>query len=67
MLSYDFMRHAFVAGTFIAIICGTMGVFVIARNMSFLTHTLAEIGFAGAAFGCLPGGQPLMACFFLRC
>lgn len=59
MLSYDFMRHAVVAGTFIAIICGTMGVFVIARNMSFLTHTLAEIGFAGAAFGVFAGWPAL--------
>lgn len=59
MLRFDFMRHAFVASTFIAIICGIMGVFVIARNMSFLTHTLAEIGFAGAAFGVFIGWPAL--------
>ncbi len=47
------------AGTLIAIISGIMGVFVIARNMSFLTHTLSEIGFAGAAFGIFMGRQPL--------
>jgi len=59
MLSFDFMRHALVAGTFIAVICGMMGVFVIARSMSFLTHTLAEIGFAGAAFGLFMGWPAL--------
>ena len=50
MLTLSFMRHAFVASTFIAIICGIIGVFVVARNLSFLTHTLSEIGFAGGAF-----------------
>ncbi|WP_416795152.1 metal ABC transporter permease, partial [Blautia obeum] len=49
------MRHAFVASTIIAITCGLIGVFVVARNMSFLAHTLAEIGFAGASFGVFLG------------
>lgn len=40
MFSLVFMRNAYLAGTFIAIICGTIGVFVIARNLSFLTHTV---------------------------
>ena len=43
MLTLSFMRHAFIASTFIAIICGIIGVFVVARNLSFLTHTLSEI------------------------
>lgn len=59
MFEYEFMRNAFAAGTIIAIICGIMGVFVIARNMSFLTHTLSEIGFSGAAFGIFAGWTPL--------
>ncbi|KRM73946.1 metal ABC transporter permease [Secundilactobacillus collinoides] len=59
MFSYPFMQNAYMAGTLIAIISGIMGVFVIARNMSFLTHTLSEIGFAGAAFGIFMGWQAL--------
>ncbi|MGR3742478.1 metal ABC transporter permease [Companilactobacillus sp. DQM5] len=59
MFQYEFMRQAFVASTFIAITCGIVGVFVVARNMSFLSHTLSEIGFAGAAFGVLTGISPL--------
>lgn len=59
MFSLVFMRNAYLAGTFIAIICGTIGVFVIARNLSFLTHTLSEIGFAGAAFGVFMGWTAL--------
>ena len=36
-----------------------VGVYVVARNFSFLAHTLSEIGFAGAAFAVLMGMQPL--------
>lgn len=60
MFQYEFMQQAFIASTFIAITCGIIGVFVVARNMSFLSHTLSEIGFAGAAFGVLVGISPLL-------
>ena len=35
MLALSFMRHAFVAGTFIAIVSGLIGVFVVARGCPF--------------------------------
>lgn len=59
MFAYEFMRNAFWAATFIAITCGVVGVYVVARNFSFLAHTLSEIGFAGAAFAVLMGLKPL--------
>lgn len=59
MFQLEFMRNAFVASTFIALTCGIIGVFVIARNLSFLAHTLSEIGFAGASFGVFTGLAPL--------
>ncbi|GAQ01811.1 ABC transporter [Companilactobacillus farciminis] len=59
MFEYEFMRQAFIASTFIAITAGIVGVFVVSRNMSFLSHTLSEIGFAGASFGILIGISPL--------
>ncbi|WP_125710169.1 metal ABC transporter permease [Companilactobacillus zhongbaensis] len=59
MFGYEFMREAFIASTFIAITAGIVGVFVVSRNMSFLSHTLSEIGFAGASFGILIGISPL--------
>lgn len=59
MLHYAFMQNAFLASTFIAIASGIVGVFVTARGMSFLAHTLSEIGFAGAAFAVFIGIQPL--------
>lgn len=59
MFALSFMRSAFVAATFIAVVSGTIGVFVIARQMAFLTHTLSEIGFAGAAFAVFAGWPAL--------
>ena len=35
MFAYDFMRYAFLASTFIAITCGIVGVYVVARGFSF--------------------------------
>lgn len=59
MFAFDFMRYAFLASTFIAITCGVVGVYVVARNFSFLAHTLSEIGFSGAAFAVFIGVTPL--------
>lgn len=59
MFQYDFMQHAFIAGTLVAVMCGTIGVFIIARNLSFIAHTFSHIGFAGAAFAVFAGIDPL--------
>jgi len=59
LFHYDFMLHAFIAGTLVAILCGVVGVFVIARNLSFLAHTFSHIGFSGAAFAVFLGWNPL--------
>ncbi len=60
MFQYDFMQHAFVAGTLIAVMCGVIGVFIIARSLSFIAHTFSHIGFAGAAFAAYVGIDPLI-------
>jgi zinc/manganese transport system permease protein len=49
MLGYQFMQHAFEAGTIVAIIAGIVGYFVVLRRSSFAAHALSHIGFAGAA------------------
>ena len=59
MFSLSFMRYAFIASTFIAVVSGVIGVFVVARNMPFMTHTLSEIGFAGASFALFMGWPAL--------
>jgi zinc/manganese transport system permease protein len=60
MFQYDFMQHAFAAGTIVAIMCGVIGVFVIARNLSFIAHTFSHIGFSGASFAVYMGWHPLV-------
>ncbi|HEV2579623.1 MAG TPA: metal ABC transporter permease [Ktedonobacteraceae bacterium] len=59
IFQYGFMRNAFLAGTIIAIIAGTVGYFVVLRGLAFASHTLANIGFAGAAGAVLIGLQPV--------
>ena len=60
MMSYPFMQNAFIAGGFVAIVSAFVGVFVVARGMTFLTHVLSEIGFAGASFALFAGWSPLL-------
>ncbi|MFT8757633.1 metal ABC transporter permease [Leuconostoc pseudomesenteroides] len=60
MFEYSFMQNAFVAGTIVSIVAGVIGTFVVARNYAFLTHSLSEIGFAGAAFGLWIGWPALL-------
>lgn len=55
MWSYQFMQHAFQAGTMVAIIAGIMGYFVVLRRSTFVAHAFSEIGFAGAAGAILIG------------
>src|SRR5207253_806144 len=49
LLGYEFVQNAIAAGTVIAIVSGVASRFVVARNMSFAVHALAELGFTGAA------------------
>jgi zinc/manganese transport system permease protein len=48
LFHYDFMLHAFEAGTIIAIVAGAIGYFVVLRGSAFAAHALSHIGFAGA-------------------
>ncbi|MEP6599447.1 MAG: metal ABC transporter permease [Actinomycetota bacterium] len=49
LLSYHFMLNALRAGTVVAVIAGAIGYFMVLRRQSFAGHTLAIIGFPGAA------------------
>ena len=51
LFRYPFMRHAFVAGTIVAVLAGVVGYFVVLRQSTFAGHALSEIGFAGASGG----------------
>lgn len=49
LLSFHFMLNALRAGTIVAVVSGAVGYFMVLRRQSFVGHTLAVIGFPGAA------------------
>ena len=53
--SFPFMVNAFRAGTIIAVVAGAIGWFMVLRKQSFAGHTLAIVGFPGAAGATLIG------------
>jgi zinc/manganese transport system permease protein len=60
MLSYDFMRNAFLAGTAIAIAGGSVGYFTLLRQLAFAGDALSHMTFAGALGAALFGLNPLI-------
>jgi zinc/manganese transport system permease protein len=48
LFHYEFMVHAFEAGTVVAVVAGAIGYFVVLRSSAFAAHALSHIGFAGA-------------------
>lgn len=63
MLSLDFMRYAFLAGTLLAIVSGLVGYFVVLRNLVFATEALAHVTFTGALLAVILGSNPLLGLF----
>ena len=60
LLRYSFVQQAFEAGAVIAVVSGVVSRFVVARNMAFAVHALAEIGFTGSAGAILIGVSSLL-------
>lgn len=48
MLAHEFMRNAFLAGTFVALACGLAGYFVVLRGQVFAGDALSHVAFTGA-------------------
>ena len=48
MFAHEFMRNAFLAGTFVALGCGLIGYFVVLRSQVFAGDALSHVAFTGA-------------------
>src|SRR3989454_7841143 len=64
LLGYEFVQNAIAAGFVIAIVSGVVSGFVVARNMSFAVHALAELGFTGSAGFLLLHLSPVLGLLF---
>ena len=49
MFDFHFMVNAFRAGTAVAVVAAAVGWFMVLRRQTFAGHTLAVVGFPGAA------------------
>src|SRR5438270_9005785 len=63
MFSHDFMRHAYLAGTFIALAAGLVGYFVVLRNQVFAGDALSHMAFTGALGALAIGVEALVGLF----
>ncbi|TAN32440.1 metal ABC transporter permease [bacterium] len=59
LFHYEFMVHAFEAGTIVAVVAGAIGYFVVLRSSAFAAHALSHIGFAGATGAVVLGLNPV--------
>lgn len=59
ILTYGFMQRAFIAGIMVALICPTIGVFIVLRRLSMIGDTLSHVALAGVAAGILGGIYPV--------
>jgi zinc/manganese transport system permease protein len=66
LFEFPFMVNAFRAGTIVAVVAGCVGWFMVLRRQTFAGHTLAVVGFPGAA-GAVLIGVSAQAGFFAFC
>ncbi len=57
-LQYSFIQKAFFAGSFVAIICSTLGMFLVLRKMSLIGDGLSHVSFGAIALGLFLGIYP---------
>ena len=60
LLAQHFVHTALWAGAVVAVVSGVIGVFVVARGMSFAVHAISELGFTGAAGALVLGLDPVL-------
>jgi zinc transport system permease protein len=60
IFSYDFMLNAIIAGSFVAVSCAVIGVFLVLRKFSMIGDGLAHTSLATIALGMLLGFSPIV-------
>jgi zinc/manganese transport system permease protein len=65
MFAHDFVRNAYLAGTFIALACGTAGWFVVLRGQLFAGDALSHVAFVGAIAAAVVGIDERIGLFAL--
>ena len=63
MFAYEFVRNAYLAGTFIALACGTIGWFVVLRGQVFAGDVLSHVAFVGAIAAAVLGADVRIGLF----
>lgn len=59
LFEYAFMQRAFLAGSFVAIACAALGLFLVLRKMSLIGDGLSHVSFGAIALGLVFGVYPL--------
>jgi zinc/manganese transport system permease protein len=65
MFAHDFVRNAYLAGTFIALACGTVGWLVVLRAQVFAGDALSHVAFVGAIGAAVLGFDERVGLFVL--
>ena len=63
MLNYGFMQNAFLVSIFIAILCPSIGIFLVLRRYSMIGDTLSHASLAGITIGLLFNQNPVIGAF----
>ena len=58
-LQYSFIQKAFLAGSFVAVLCAVLGMFLVLKKMSLIGDGLSHVSFGGIALGMFLGIYPL--------
>ena len=63
LFHYQCIQYAFIAGTFISIVCAIIGYFVVLRGQAFAAEALTGVGFTGATGAAIFGFSALVGTF----
>jgi zinc transport system permease protein len=59
IIQYSFVQKAFIAGSFVAISCSVLGLFLVLQRLSLIGHGLSHVSFGAVAIGLFLGFYPI--------